>query len=428
MKTTFNIFIAGIFLGFLPVSGIANGQGEVPAVTEPALFLENGPTDQSPAVSLTFEEYLEMVMSRNHGLAVERLRVPIAEAEIKAARVAPDPEFAFEGAGEMYSIELGYTIEFGRKRRGRINYAKTFAEMEKSELRLFTAELRLAAAEAFIEAMAEAQMLEVKRSSYEYMLELSGSDSLRFRAGEITENEARQSALEANTLLGEVYQQEGDYLAALAVLGYFTGISSDTLVMPAGVIRDEMGEVSLSALVANGLANRVENELAMQSVELARRELAVAKSEQKPDVDIFIGYERDWKGFYNSRKLLKGGVTIPLKFSAVNKGSVRAAGYAVEQERRQEMNVHAQIETEIVQAFHLYNAARKTYNHYLSGVMEQARKVLDGAVYSYMAGETDLLEVLIAQRTYNEIREEFIESGKEARLATVNLMFACGML
>ncbi|MCC8036479.1 MAG: TolC family protein [Rikenellaceae bacterium] len=423
-KIILTVFIA---LPLFWQTGMASTPKVRPGILEEA---EWGPvpTFGATPVAVTFDQYIEMVMLRNHGMAAEMMRNPIARAEIEAAKVLPDPELAFEGADDLYSIELGYTIEFGRKRGARINYARTFAQMEKFEVEIFAAELRLTAAEAYIEALAQREMLEVARSSYDYMIQLSRSDSLRHLAGEITLNEARQSSLEAKTLLGEVYRQEGTYLASLAVLGYFTGISADTLLLPAGEVETHIAESPLPALIGIGLQNRIENELAIHSVELARRELALAKSERKPDVDVFIGYERDWKGFYRSREMLKGGVTIPLKFSAINKGSVRAAKFAVEQERRQEMNVQAGIETEIVQAYHLYHASLNNYEHYLSGIMDQARQVLDGIVYSYMAGETDVLEVLVAQRTYNETREQFIESKKDVQTAAVNLLYACGHL
>lgn len=65
------------------------------------------------------------------------------------------------------------------------------------------------------------------------MRQLSRSDSLRFISGEITENDVRQSKLEASSLLNEVYEQEAAYKSALAVLNQYMGITTDTLTMPA---------------------------------------------------------------------------------------------------------------------------------------------------------------------------------------------------
>lgn len=50
------------------------------------------------------------------------------------------------------------------------------------------------------------------------MYQLSQSDSLRYVSGEITENDVRQSKLDALTLLNAVYSQEAVYHSALIQL------------------------------------------------------------------------------------------------------------------------------------------------------------------------------------------------------------------
>ena len=77
---------------------------------------------------------------------------------------------------------------------------------------------RADAADFFFEAILQRELLGVQNRSYQYMLQLSQSDSLRYAAGEITENDARQSKLEAMTLLNAVYTQEAAYQSALVML------------------------------------------------------------------------------------------------------------------------------------------------------------------------------------------------------------------
>jgi cobalt-zinc-cadmium efflux system outer membrane protein len=43
-------------------------------------------------------------------------------------------------------------------------------------------------------------------------------------------------------------------------------------------------------------------------------------------------------------------------------------------------------------------------------LLTQAQMVIDGKIYSYNRGETSLLEVLDAQRTYNELQTGYIET------------------
>jgi cobalt-zinc-cadmium efflux system outer membrane protein len=40
-----------------------------------------------------------------------------------------------------------------------------------------------------------------------------------------------------------------------------------------------------------------------------------------------------------------------------------------------------------------------------NGMLTDAKEVLEGKIYSYKRGETSLLEVLNAQRTYNDVQQ-----------------------
>lgn len=48
-------------------------------------------------------------------------------------------------------------------------------------------------------------------------------------------------------------------------------------------------------------------------------------------------------------------------------------------------------------------------------------------VYKYKRGETNITEVLIAQRTYNEVQEQYLGAMKGYASALVNLQKTCGI-
>ena len=48
-------------------------------------------------------------------------------------------------------------------------------------------------------------------------------------------------------------------------------------------------------------------------------------------------------------------------------------------------------------------------------------------VYTYRRGESGILDVLIAQRTYNEVQEQYLEVMKGYVSSLVNLQKTCGM-
>ena len=60
-------------------------------------------------------------------------------------------------------------------------------------------------------------------------------------------------------------------------------------------------------------------------------------------------------------------------------------------------------------------------------MLSQAREVIDGKIYSYNRGEVSLLEVLDAQRTYDEVQAQYIETLFNYSTALVELEKSAGI-
>lgn len=70
---------------------------------------------------------------------------------------------------------------------------------------------------------------------------------------------------------------------------------------------------------------------------------------------------------------------------------------------------------------------QKQVKQYNDGLLSDSQKLLDAMVYKYKRGETSILEVLVAQRTYNEIQEQYLEVIKGYGSALIELQKTCGI-
>lgn len=380
-----------------------------------------------PQQDISFTEYLNRVGKSNLGYLAERLNVSIADAETVAQKVLPDPELEFEAGSDNFSLGLSYSLELGNKRGNRIRLARSRAELEKLLLEQGFQDLRADASDLFFEAILQRELLGVQNRSYQYMLQLSQSDSLRYAAGEITENDARQSKLEAMTLLNAVYTQEAAYQSALVMLNRRMGATADTLNIPLGNWEELSRDFALAELIKVGLDNRIDLLVAQKGTEVSAREYKLTRAERRPDIGLSASYERDWHGFFPPARSAIGGVSVPLKFSNVNKGAIKAAKLRITQSEVRERDMELQIQAEIHQAWYNYEAEKKKVFQYRAGVLEDSRKVLDGMVYKYKRGETNILDVLVAQRTYNEVQQGYLETMKGYAASLVELERACGI-
>lgn len=380
-----------------------------------------------PHQDISFEEYLNRVGKNNLNYLAEKLNVSIADAEIIAQKIFPDPELGFEAGNETFSLGLSYSLELGNKRGARIQLARSQAELEKLTLEQGFQELRAEAANLFLEAILQRELFKVQQSSYEYMLKLSQSDSLRYVAGEITENDARQSKLEAVTLLNTVYGQEAAYQSALVMLNRHMGVAADTLHIPFGNWDELSREFDLPELVKVGLNNRIDLLAVQKSTEVTTREYRLTKAERRPNIGLSVSYERDWNGFLPPARSATAGISVPLTFSNINKGAIKAAKFRITQSEIIEKDMELQIQAEITQAWFGYEAEKKKVAQFKSGMLEDSQKVLDGMVYKYKRGETNILDVLVAQRTYNEVQQEYLETMKGYVTSLVELEKSCGI-
>ena len=59
-------------------------------------------------------------------------------------------------------------------------------------------------------------------------------------------------------------------------------------------------------------------------------------------------------------------------------------------------------------------------------MLHAAQEVIDGKIYSYNRGEVSLLEVLDAQRTYDDVQAQYIETLFNYSAALVELEKSAG--
>ncbi|ADV43291.1 TolC family protein [Bacteroides helcogenes] len=379
-----------------------------------------------PRQNLTFGAYLNRVGKQNLEYLASQLNVSIAEAELAAARVLPDPLFNFEGNKETYKLGLSCSLELG-KRCARVKLMRSQSELEKLALEQGFQVLRAQATELYLDAILQRELLKVKESSYRYMVSLSRSDSLRCVLGEIAENDARQSRVEAMNLLNEVYDQESAYHSSLVGLNRFMGMAADTLSVPLENWGNQERDFALASLLELGKANRIDLLVASKNVDVNSQAYKLTCAGRRPDIGLSLSYEREWKSLLPQARYATVGVSVPLLFSTINKGAVKSAKYRIDQAVVMQKNVELQIQAEITHAWFVFEAERKKVAQYRSGVLEESLKVLDSVIYKYRHGETSILDVLMAQRAYNEIRQNYLKTINGYVVALVALEKSCGV-
>nr|WP_314498537.1 TolC family protein [uncultured Chryseobacterium sp.] len=376
------------------------------------------------SVKILYPDFLSLVSKNNLGYAAEKYNVDIAQANAEASKVFPDPELAIGASdsgqrrmkmGYGFSTEVSWTLEMGGKRKARIDLAKSTAELTKTLLEDYFRNLRADATLDYLTGIKQKEIFKVQLDSYTILKNIALTDSIRYKLGSITEIDARQSKLEANSMLNDVYQSEADWKSSLLELGKSLGIQkADTLFLPSGDISNFDRTFDLSELIVTAQNNRTDLAAALKNKNVAQNSLKLTRSNRVVDLTLNLGVENasvvsNFVAPTPSSNTLSAGLSIPLKFSNRNKGELKVAEYGLQQADVLYKQVELQIQTEVRKAWFSYITAQKQVRQFNSGLLSDAKKLLDGKVYSYKRGETTLLEVLNAQRIYNETQLSYIE-------------------
>ncbi|MCL2434824.1 MAG: TolC family protein [Lentimicrobiaceae bacterium] len=389
---------------------------------------------------LTYTEYVKNVREKNIEYLVERYNISIAEANARAARVMPDPEFSFNyennqdwnvQMGQVYSAELGYTLELGGKRRARIAAAKSEQQMTEALVEDFFRNLRADATLFYLEALKQKQLAGLALSSYQSMRALAHADSLRHAVGEISEVDAMQSRLETNTMMSDYFQAEMGYRNMLFDLVVFEG-GTAAIDSISGELSLIIRTYQLPNLIDLAQDNRADLRAAIRGRELSAANLRLAKANRIIDLGLNIGFAHNTVALNEEApaprfNAISAGISIPLKFSSINRGELQAAQYSEQQAAAQYDMVLLQIRKEVEQSYNNYLSASRRAELYQNSILADATTILERKKYSYSRGEASLLEVLDAQRTANDVFQSYYEMLYNANASLVELCRAVGV-
>ncbi|PWN63123.1 TolC family protein [Chryseobacterium oncorhynchi] len=388
---------------------------------------------------LYFNEYLAYVKDKNLGLAAQKYNVGMAEASILTAGIFPDPQIEMETSNNGVSKDMGHTIEgaiswtleLGGKRKARIETAKNEAEYSKLQLQDYLRNLLADATLGYIEALKSKALLNVQKESYQSMLKLAKSDSIRYKLGDISKVTSQQSKLEASSLLNEVYHLEGTQQQSVTALSDFIG-SDSTEKDVTGDLNSFNRNYNLNDLITQAVNERSDLLASKQNINTAASRIKLEKANRIIDLGLSAGAGHNTVANNEiapspAVNTVKLGISVPLKFSNRRNADLKIAEMSYSQAETEYRQIENNIRMEVTQAYQQYSSAQKQLQQFDNGMLKEAENILKGITYSYQRGESSILEVLNAQRTYNELRQNYFQLLAENAAALIDLERKAGI-
>ena len=390
------------------------------------------------AQPMTYDRYYNLVAEKNVLYIAEKYNIDKATASIEAARVFNDPELSVSyGNNQDWNLQMGQSVEaemsinpdLAGVRRARIAVAQSEKDITEASVAAYLANLRMEAAEVWVEAWRLRENCAVLEESVNGMIQIARSDSLRLIVGDIGRSDALQSRLEARTMKGELLKMQTEYLNALDAVSLFCGGE------PVSSLEGDLPGVGLipaeSEIIAMAESNRADLKAAEFSKTLSENNLKLVRASRAFEMGINLGYSynTEVRNEIAPAPRFNGftvGVSIPLKFSSLNKGEINAAQSEIRQSKYYLEAARQKVRSEVVQAYNSLMAAKAVKDQYHESMLDDARNILDSRKAGYLKGESSLMELLSAQQTYLDVMQAYTEANCNTFVCKAQLEQASG--
>ena len=191
-----------------------------------------------------------------------------------------------------------------------------------------------------------------------------------------------------------------------------------------GDLQRESTTVALEELRAAALDSRPDLKALRLDQERAAAELRLQMAQAKPDLTVGAEYRRQQVNAQSNS--LGFFVSAPLQIFNRNQGEIARA----RQEQRQGgLRVHALelvVAGEVENAYNRFQTAQGLLQAIRGQLLEGARDVREITDYSYQHGEATLLQLLDAQRAFNDTMQDYNEARAEYARSLYLLDGVCG--
>ena len=376
------------------------------------------PRTQSPAVTLADLE--RMALARNPTLSEAQADVLASQGRKRQSGLYPNPTIGYEGreinSGPVYrGGEHGIFVEQPIVTGGKLGLSKqvfaTEAEQAQSEAAAQRQRVLNSVRIAYYRALGAQERVGLTAELADLARRAARTSSELANVGQADQPDVLEARVEAGRarldLLAAQSAQDSQWQELAATVGN-PALPMSTL---AGKLDDPLPMIVEQQALAAILSQSPEVKAATQGVMRAEEALKRARAERLPNVELRGGvdYNRELLGPMNAPVGWEGeaevGVQIPL-FNR-NQGNISTAQAELTHARQELERVRLGLRASFAAAFHDYAESAEAVMAYRDQMLPDAEQAYRMYLARYREMAAAYPQVLIAQRTWFQLREEY---------------------
>lgn len=384
------------------------------------------------AAPLTLAEALRRVAEVGPDQAVAQAALPVAQADVRTARMLPNPALAANAgrAEPVFAAGLTLHLPILGQRGAHVRAAERALAQTRLAVGLSLWQLRHDGRIAYYAAVRADEELEIARQLEALTGRVAAIAAERYAAGAGSLLEKLQAALVHDRAAQDVVDRTTARGVARLELARLVGIDADALPPLADrldVVGPTPGETALLAAAA-----REHPELRALEAErfAAEARAQAARADRRPSFDLDLGLEvLDPSTCGGGARCVgpRGGLGFDLPLFNWNGGPIARAQAEARAATIKEEAARARIATAVRAAFALWTAATARAQFYTTRYVPAAAQVEAMAREGFAAGRTGLLPLIEAQRALLEARLQQTEARFAVQSARADLEEASGV-
>ena len=394
---------------------------------------------------LTIDQAVNEAVEKNLSLIAERWNVAVADAAIVTARLRPNPVMSgsadhldwlgtgfsdLNGAGPPeYALRVDMPFERGAKRELRTEVASAAKSVAEAQLADTVRKLRLDVTLASIDVLEAKAKLTLARQNLESLQRLVDLNQRRLTSGALAPLEVTRSRVAMLQYRSSEKAAELNVTQTRLKLHTLVGRrASDPLIdvdEPLGTPPATL-PVDLDTLLAAARTSRPDV-LALRR-DQARTQADMRLQVAQGRVDYTIGSEyRRQQGVNGTGNSVGFFVSVPLPVFNRNQGEIARADAEHNKADKSLAALETTVAGEVASAAQEFESARQILADMERDLVKLAADARAGTVYVYQAGATSLLDVLDAQRTFNDTMDSYYTAQAAYRRAEARLSLVSGV-
>jgi cobalt-zinc-cadmium efflux system outer membrane protein len=434
------------------------------------------------------DESVRIALERNREVIAARLDIEAAQLDVVAARIYPNPVASYSlgnlvirGNKQGGTIEPGFfsqpvqsvgvseIIDVWAKRGARTRAAERGVEEKQLQVQDALREIVYAVRSAFADVTREQHERQLAREIADRYGDTVRVSRGRFRAGDISEAELRRVELEGLRYTNAVIDADLQLDLAREKLARMMGLGSGSQ-LPGQVadLSDIRRAYSVPSLISLAMENRPDVRAASAAHRTAEAQLDSAKREVYPDISLGASYTHSaFTVSGDNPDTLGLSLSMPLPLFDRNQAAIGRSSLDIRRADNELERLRLSVSHDVAEAVRRADRSRALLDVFEGtveetegptgamtpapapaaggakagakpmppspplrpekrGMLARAENALRVAEKSYQAGASSLLELLDAQRTYLDVRGQYLRAVYDYRQAAVDVNHAVG--